>query len=141
MGGLSRHQKKGTFNICEMKLLVKPEIQIQAHIAGCSKCGSRTAHLFLSTQQREAISRQHHLKFIIGHYGSGKVYFFADVCTVFRNIDSSFSDNGWTCYLRTRVGQIRERAEVLHLLVKEQQWARAERLGSGRRECYFLEQK
>ena len=29
--------------------------------------------LFLTPQQREAISRRHHLKFITGHYGSGKV--------------------------------------------------------------------
>ena len=27
----------------------------------------------LTQQQREAISRRHHLKFITGHYGSGKV--------------------------------------------------------------------
>ena len=27
----------------------------------------------LTVQQREAISRRHHLKFITGHYGSGKV--------------------------------------------------------------------
>ena len=27
----------------------------------------------LTLQQREAISRRHHLKFITGHYGSGKV--------------------------------------------------------------------
>ena len=32
-----------------------------------------TAHLLLSSQQREAIGRRHHLKFILGHYGSGKV--------------------------------------------------------------------
>ena len=47
--------------------------QIQKHTAGCLKCGKRTAHLLLSLKQREAISRRHHLKFILGHYGSGKV--------------------------------------------------------------------
>ena len=47
--------------------------QIQKHTAGCLKCGRRTAHLLLSLKQREAISRHHHLKFILGHYGSGKV--------------------------------------------------------------------
>ena len=31
------------------------------------------AHFLLSSQQREAIGRRHHLKFILGHYGSGKV--------------------------------------------------------------------
>ena len=29
--------------------------------------------IILSVQQREAVSRRHHLKFITGHYGSGKV--------------------------------------------------------------------
>ena len=32
--------------------------------------------LLLSVQQREAISRRHPFKFIIGHYGSGKVFSF-----------------------------------------------------------------
>ena len=48
--------------------------QIQQHTAGCLLCGKRTARLLLSTQQRRAISRRHHLKFILGHYGSGKVH-------------------------------------------------------------------
>ena len=43
------------------------------HTAGCLECGKRTAQLLLTAQQREAISRRHHLKFILGHYGSGKV--------------------------------------------------------------------
>ena len=34
---------------------------------------SQSEELPLTLQQREAISRRHHLKFITGHYGSGKV--------------------------------------------------------------------
>ena len=48
-------------------------LQIEQHTAGCLECGKRTAQLLLSPQQREAIGRRHHLKFILGHYGSGKV--------------------------------------------------------------------
>ena len=33
----------------------------------------RIEELPLTLQQKEAISRRHHLKFITGHYGSGKV--------------------------------------------------------------------
>merc|ERR1719264_579356 len=46
--------------------------KIQQHTAGCLTCGRRAAQLLLSPQQREAIGRRHHLKFITGHYGSGK---------------------------------------------------------------------
>ena len=48
-------------------------LQIQQHTAECLECGKRTAQLLLTPQQRDAIGRRHHLKFITGHYGSGKV--------------------------------------------------------------------
>ena len=71
--------KKKVSEFEDLLLLVQPThnlfvfFQIQQHTAGCPECGKRTAQLLLSPQQREAISRRHHLKFIIGHYGSGKV--------------------------------------------------------------------
>jgi len=47
--------------------------QIQDYVANCAKCGSRTAQLLLSPQQRDALGRRHPLKFVYGKHGTGKV--------------------------------------------------------------------
>ena len=75
------HLKRKVSEFEDMHHLMHPShyffsLQIQQHTAGCPECGKRTAQLLLSSQQREAISRRHHLKFILGHYGSGKVLLF-----------------------------------------------------------------
>ena len=71
-------RKVHTINIYEVPIHVN--FQIREHTAVCPACGARTAHLLLSAQQRRAISRRHHLKFITGHYGSGKVYIIILAC-------------------------------------------------------------
>ena len=63
----------------QQSLAVKAETVEPLSIASPSDLQSASDFLDLSEkfpltlQQREAISRRHHLKFITGHYGSGKV--------------------------------------------------------------------
>ena len=66
-------KQKVSVNKYVTKVWVTIFSQIHRHTAGCAECGKRTAHILLSRQQRQAISGHHHLKFITGHYGSGKV--------------------------------------------------------------------
>jgi len=56
------------------------DMQINSYIASCEACGSRTAHFLLDHQQREAISKRHNFKFILGHYGSGKTTVSRMIC-------------------------------------------------------------
>ena len=60
-------------HFCPTKMSNTYLLQIRAHCTKCLQCASRSVHLILDPAQREAISRRHHLKFIQGHYGTGKV--------------------------------------------------------------------
>ena len=129
----------------QKKSLVKLPLQIRNHTAGCVECGKRTAQLLLSPQQREAISRRHHLKFILGHYGSGKVgySYLKDVimdCLI--HLDPClilFSDNSCQCDQQPRDGQVWEETEVLHLFVQEQQRSGTQGVGGEGRQCDISE--
>ena len=57
-----------------------------------------------------------------------------------QNTKVLFLDNGWICHLRTRDDQVRERADVLHLSVKDQQRPGTEGVGGDGGGGHFLEQ-
>ena len=49
------------------------EAEIEASLSDHQSTSVFSEEVLFTLQQREAISRRHHLKFITGHYGSGKV--------------------------------------------------------------------
>ena len=59
-----------------LSLGIKAEtVAIPSNVQSASDRLDLIEEIPLTLQQREAISRRHHLKFITGHYGSGKVTF------------------------------------------------------------------
>ena len=61
------------FNLSEELSLKQLSLVVKAETAASPSASDILEEVPLTLQQREAISRQHPLKFITGHYGSGKV--------------------------------------------------------------------
>ena len=64
----------GELPLNRLSLGIKAEpVATPSNVQSASDCLDFIEDIPLTLQQREAISRRHHLKFITGHYGSGKV--------------------------------------------------------------------